>query len=111
VWHQIPSILQGERGGRKSVEVVPDAAGADLIVEPSVAGTVVRLTILDPATQAVLWGFAVDVGTTKLQGQNKTVHKAAVALVDDFHQMDARAAAGAKPARSIRAPAAPPKAR
>jgi hypothetical protein len=92
-------------------ELVPDAAHADLIVEPSVAGTLARLTILDPGTQAVLWGLTVDVGTTKLQGQNKTVHKAAVALVNSFHRLDARAAAAAKPASSVPAPAAPPAAR
>lgn len=92
-------------------ELAPNAAGAELIVEPSVAGTLARLTILDPGTQAVLWGLTVDVGTAKLQGQNKKVHKAAVVLVNDFRQLDARAAASTKPASSIPAPPALPSAR
>jgi hypothetical protein len=80
-------------------ELAAKATDADLIVEPSVADGLLRLSLVDPETSVVLWAFNLRDDETALRPKygNKTIHNAAGHLMDSFHGLDLRAKAAALP--------------
>jgi hypothetical protein len=77
-------------------ELVAKAADADLILEPSAAGEMLRLTVLDPGTSVVLWAFRREgyFGGSKTK---EAVHSASLQLMGTLRRLDARASNAAVP--------------
>ena len=74
-------------------ELVTKAADADLVLEPSAVGGMLRLSILDPGTSVVLWAIRWGSGDPPFAGPKtkETVHSVAAQLMDTLRKLDARA--------------------
>jgi hypothetical protein len=74
-------------------QLVTKVADADLVLEPSVAGGLLRLSIRDPQTSVVLWAFNSQASEDLLEPPevSSTIHSASEALMNNLRGLDGRA--------------------